>query len=187
MLRPTISKPATASSWGAKGSSLGKGKAAAPSWSSWSKGGAKDTSWGEGYGTKGYGTKGYGTKGYDTWSSWGSPKGKGKSKGKGKARPSPPAKSEYWNEKAQEENRQEGDGSTYTGSVSSYNVRAGWGFLLPDDPLSLPDDVQAAVLAASEQLKAKGKTVDESSLLYFRKPDLAEGLRVEKGTAVSFQ
>merc|ERR1719146_451420 len=69
-------------------------------------------------------------------------KGKGKDKGKDKGKKgAPPANSPYWQEKVSEENRVEGDGTAYTGTIHSYNKKAGWGFILPDDLSELPADV----------------------------------------------
>mmetsp|Transcript_61480 Transcript_61480/g.198926 ORF Transcript_61480/g.198926 Transcript_61480/m.198926 type:complete len:237 (-) Transcript_61480:155-865(-) len=114
-------------------------------------------------------------------------KGKGKGKGKDKGKSAPPANDPFWEQKVSEENRIEGDGSMYTGTISSYNIKGGWGFLLPDDPISLTEDVQAALTEAAVQAEAKGKNIGDPNMLYFRKPDLAEGYKAQKGAAVTFQ
>merc|ERR1712183_11090 len=103
------------------------------------------------------------------------------------APPAPPADSPYWTEKSTEENRMEGDGMEYTGTISSYNFKQGWGFLLPDDPASLPEDVQVKIAAGVAEAEAKGKKVGDPNLLYFRKPDIVEGFKAEKGAAITFQ
>merc|ERR1719284_2075009 len=121
------------------------------------------------------------------FSPYGKGKGKDKDKGKGKSRPTPAADDPYWEEKKTEENRIEGDGTLYTGTVASYNFTAGWGFVLPDDADSLPEDVKAKLAEASEKAAKRGKTVGDQNLIYFRKPDVAEGYKPEKGAAITFQ
>mmetsp|Transcript_117706 Transcript_117706/g.230995 ORF Transcript_117706/g.230995 Transcript_117706/m.230995 type:complete len:157 (+) Transcript_117706:56-526(+) len=112
---------------------------------------------------------------------------KGKGKGKGKNPGAPPADDPYWEQKVAEEGRQEGDGTVYTGVIKNYNFRAGWGFILVDDFASLPAEVQAAMEASVAEEKAKGKDPGEVSLIYFRKPDIAEGYKPEREQAVTFQ
>merc|ERR1740121_1533174 len=157
----------------------------------WVKGNSGWASGGSGYsgyapkGGKGYGG-GYGKGGYGKGGGTMYAKGKdGRGKGKGKSS-APPADDPFWSEKVDAENRQEGDGMVYPGTVANYNIRAGWGFILPDDPTGLPEDVTAAIDAAVAEAQAKGKNVDNANLIYFRKPDLAEGTKVEKGGAVEF-
>jgi len=166
-VQATVTKP-----WGSTyGSSKGQ--------DSWSKGSwGKDSSWGKG----GYGKGGYG-KSWDSGKGWG--KGKGKGKGKDYNPGAPPADDEFWVKKVAEENRQEGDGSVYAGTIQNYNFKAGWGFVQPDDVASLPDEIQTALLTAAAEAEAKGKKAD-SNLLYFRKPDVMEGFKPQKGTAVTF-
>jgi len=64
------------------------------------------------------------------------------------------------------------------------------------DPTLLPDDVQAflegEVEKAAEKRAAKGKSKGEDdspppALLYFRRPDCADGYKPEKEQAVIFQ
>lgn len=112
-------------------------------------------------------------------------KGKGKKKGKGNKPAAPSADSPFWIDKQAEENRMAGDLTTYTGIVTSYIHKAGWGFLHPDDPASLPEDVAASISERAAQEAAKGK--DTTELLYFRSPDVVQGFTPTKGAAVSFK
>eukprot|EP00929_Paragymnodinium_shiwhaense_P114945 TRINITY_DN834_c3_g1_i1.p1 TRINITY_DN834_c3_g1~~TRINITY_DN834_c3_g1_i1.p1 ORF type:complete len:282 (+),score=95.15 TRINITY_DN834_c3_g1_i1:137-982(+) len=108
-------------------------------------------------------------------------KGKGKKgKGKGKGEPN-------WAEKEASENRMPSDGTVYTGIITVWNSKYGWGFVNPDEPSLLPDEVQAMLAEATEKQKAKGKEVESEHLLYFRKPDVVEGFAPEKDAAVTFQ
>merc|ERR1712203_108238 len=101
-------------------------------------------------------------------------KGKGKDKGKN-ARPAPPAGDEYWTKKSTSENRIDGDGTIFMGKIVKYHARSGWGFLKPDETAALPDHVVVAMDAAVAEQQAKGKAIEDASLIYFRKPDLVEG------------
>merc|ERR1711920_556994 len=83
------------------------------------------------------------------------------------------------------ENRAEGDGTVYTGTISGYNVHRGWGFVVPDNVESLPVEVQVKMTEAETEAEAKGKPI-EPNMIYFRKPDLAEGFKASKGAAVTF-
>merc|ERR1712194_876670 len=151
-------------------------------------------------------SSGYAGKGASTWSSpsvkggksWGKGKddwGKGKDKGKGKGKKgkekgpgAPDADDPYWTEKVSEENRVEsGEGSMFVGKVTNYNFRAGWGFVTPESPEELPEDVQAAMAKAAEEQIAKGKTVDNPYMIYFRKPDVVEGYQPKRDAQVTFQ
>mmetsp|Transcript_83896 Transcript_83896/g.213581 ORF Transcript_83896/g.213581 Transcript_83896/m.213581 type:complete len:233 (+) Transcript_83896:77-775(+) len=188
-IRPTIAK-STIPAW-TGGAAKGKVAAtttrvtssfAAPSFSS--KGATK----GAPIGKSSFSSKGATTSfssGFAKGGKKGKDKGKGKGKDKGKS--APPANDPFWEQKVSEENRIEGDGSMYTGTISSYNIKGGWGFLLPDDPISLTEDVQAALAEAAVQAEAKGKNIGDPNMLYFRKPDLAEGYKAQKGAAVTFQ
>merc|ERR1712032_1749807 len=106
--------------------------------------------------------------------------------GGGKGRSWAPQKHDpFWKEKLTSENRQEGDGREFTGTIEFYNRNAGWGFVKPDDMDSLPEDVKEKMAEALAAAEAKGKKTDEG-LLYFRKPDVAEGYKPEEGGVVSF-
>ena len=111
-------------------------------------------------------------------------KGKIKGKGKGKQlKGAPPANSEYWQIKMASENR-EVLGGTYTGSVSMYNMKFGWGFISPDNTEELPEQAQVKIMEANSQAEAGGKS--GQNLLYFRKPDITEGSEVEKDKLCTF-
>eukprot|EP00933_Yihiella_yeosuensis_P075116 TRINITY_DN84310_c0_g1_i1.p1 TRINITY_DN84310_c0_g1~~TRINITY_DN84310_c0_g1_i1.p1 ORF type:complete len:223 (+),score=85.85 TRINITY_DN84310_c0_g1_i1:103-771(+) len=179
-------KQAAPAAWGGK--SAGKSYGATTS-----KGFGASTFKGKGYGkaaapAPAWGGKG---KGATTWTApaKGGFKGSFKgsfdfSKGKGKGKKgAPAAKSEFWKVKQDSENRQAQDG-VYTGTVASYNIKFGWGFILPDNVEELPADVQTMLQEANAAAKAAGKSGE--NLLYFRKPDIVEGVKVEKDAACTF-
>lgn len=172
-VQPTITKTPVMSTKGKGYSTTTYAPGFAPA--SWNSGAKDGSGWGKdasGWGKGGYG-KGYGKD--------------GKGKGKSSQKVAPPAGDPYWAQKVSAENRQEGDGSVYSGSIQNYNIRGGWGFVMPDDAASLPEDIQSTLLIHAAEAQARGKTVDDANLLYFRKPDLVEGFKAEKGVAVTFQ
>mmetsp|Transcript_30000 Transcript_30000/g.64821 ORF Transcript_30000/g.64821 Transcript_30000/m.64821 type:complete len:234 (-) Transcript_30000:62-763(-) len=193
LLKPMGYQASATSTWGAP---KGKGKQttwSAPAATTYAKGYSSTFSKGTGKswdgGKGGYGAaqaKGYG-KSTTTFAKGYGKDAKGKGKGKTKGKPAPPADDPFWEEKMASENRVEGDGSIYIGTVQNYNIRAGWGFIQPEDPTSLPENVQAAITKASEEAAARGKNVGEGGLIYFRKPDISEGATLEKGGTVTFQ
>jgi len=152
-----------------KGPPKGVGKAASAE-ASWAKGGKdrgdKGSVWVPGKGAKG-------------------DKGKGKFKGKGKkgAPPAPPADDEFWQVKMAQENRQV-LGGTFSGTITAYNKKFGWGFILPDNVEELPEEAQIKIAEASEQAVSNGKSAQ--SLLYFRKPDITEGCEADREKACTF-
>jgi len=75
----------------------------------------------------------------------------------------------------------------YTGKITNYNVKAGWGFVLPDDPDTLPEDVQTAMTDSVRKAEEAGKKPGDPNLIYFRKPDLAEGFKATRDAAVTFE
>lgn len=149
------------------------------------KGTLKGASKGAGKAVYATSSKSYGKGG----GSFGKKGGKGKGvvfvKGKGKGKPAPPANSPYWKEKELAEEREALEGQ-FSGVVASYNFRAGWGFIRPDSPEILPDKAKEKLAEAQAQAAAEGKSSDEQ-LLYFRKPDITTGFKVEKEGAVQFK
>jgi len=135
-------------------------------------------SWGWGKGSWGGGKGGYGKGG------WG--KGDG---GKGKRSRAPPLDSEFWTVKLADENREELGNETYTGVIQNYNWKLGWGFIIPDDPSSLPQQVTDKLQETKEAAAAEGKEWNEAQLLYFRKPDVnhTEGFKLGREVPVTFQ
>merc|ERR1712032_721459 len=95
------------------------------------------------------------------------------------------ASSEYWVERSTEENRQVSDENMYTGVIKNYMIKQGWGFLCPDDISLFPEEMQTRILEQEEELRAKGKEVEET-LIYFRKPDLVKGFMAVKEAPVTF-
>eukprot|EP00408_Alexandrium_pacificum_P056631 CAMPEP_0171173664 /NCGR_PEP_ID=MMETSP0790-20130122/10337_1 /TAXON_ID=2925 /ORGANISM="Alexandrium catenella, Strain OF101" /LENGTH=202 /DNA_ID=CAMNT_0011638531 /DNA_START=26 /DNA_END=634 /DNA_ORIENTATION=+ len=145
--------------------------------------------------------KGY-TKGYTGWSDypsyggyssgdWGgksgySFKGKGKDGKGGKKGGAPPANSPYWEQKMSGENREILDG-LFDGTVHSYNVTHGWGFIVPSNVESLPPPVVQKLEEMRDQALASGKqSVGEDFKLYFRKPDIQQGFMVQREASVAF-
>jgi len=113
-------------------------------------------------------------------------KGKDKGKGKGKFKSAAPKKSQFWVRKLEEENRTVLEGELLTGVCDSYNWKAGWGFIMPDDPDSVPQEAREKLDEHAEASKAKGKEID-ANLIYFRKPDVEANFRIMKDSAVTFQ
>jgi len=181
--------PAGAAAAGEKG--WGKADMMAMMMSMLGKGG-----WGGESTSKGGKAGSWGEKSEEDWSSWSLPpwaqgattaaskaggkdsKGKGagkssKGKGAGKTNPGVPAADDpFWTQKLSAENRQEGDGSTYSGKVTAYIAKAGWGFIQPDTPEALPAEVQQALAASKAEAESRGKKITQDNLIYFRKPDL---------------
>merc|ERR1711933_450428 len=120
----------------------------------------------------------------DTWKS--SPR-KGKGKGKGKRKGPASFDSDFWVSKKEEENRVELDGS-FSGTVAKYIYKQGWGFILPDSPDSLPDDVRKMMKDAHAKAVEAGKNAGDENWLYFRKPDVDQELfPLKPETAVNFE
>mmetsp|Transcript_58082 Transcript_58082/g.135828 ORF Transcript_58082/g.135828 Transcript_58082/m.135828 type:complete len:151 (-) Transcript_58082:59-511(-) len=117
-------------------------------------------------------------------------KGKGKmgkmGKDKGKMPPAPEADDPYWTEKVAGEQRMEGDGNQYMGVVTNYSVRGGWGFIRPEDPNMLPEEVMLKIKQSADEARARGKAIQEECLLYFRKPDVIPGFKPFRDTPVTF-
>lgn len=84
------------------------------------------------------------------------------------------------------ENRQPLDSTIYTGKVSIYNWRQGWGFVIPSNVGALPAQVQTKLQEMLEASKAKGKKAEEQAL-YFAKADVQQGSQIKEGEEVSFQ
>merc|ERR1712232_349191 len=100
--------------------------------------------------------------------------GKGPYGGKDKGKGALPKDDKYWTDKLGEENRIESDGLAFTGTIAAWNAKFGWGFIAPDDPETLPEDVQAQLKEKAAEQTAKGKTVENEFWLYFRKPDTVD-------------
>merc|ERR1712146_504459 len=100
---------------------------------------------------------------------------KAKSGGKGKSSAAP-LESKFWESKLEDENRQELGAKTYSGTVSKFFFRQGWGLIAPDNFDGLPKKVKEAIEAATtqsiEKAAAAGKEVDGTHTIYFRKPDV---------------
>jgi len=106
-------------------------------------------------------------------------KGKGKDKGKGKRKGPAPFDSEFWEVKKADENRKALAG-TFTGTISKYLGRQGWGLILPDDVDSLPGKAKAALEQSNEEARAKAEEKEREftseNCIYFRKPDCDPGM-----------
>eukprot|EP00439_Symbiodinium_sp_Y106_P036570 s1909_g4.t1 len=75
-------------------------------------------------------------------------------------------------------------GGTFSGTITAYNKKFGWGFILPDNVEELPEEAQIKIAEASEQAVSNGKSAQ--SLLYFRKPDITEGCEADREKACTF-
>merc|ERR1712087_668352 len=115
-------------------------------------------------------------------------KGKGKGKGdKGKRKGAASFNSSFWVNKQDSENRVQLDGS-FTGTIAKYIFKQGWGFILPDDPESLPDEARKALADAHTKAEKEGKKVSDPNHIYFRKPDVdPELFPLKDETAVTFE
>jgi len=89
------------------------------------------------------------------------------------------------------EHRATAASQTFQGVVTIWNWQQGWGFIDPDDTTPLPDDIVAKLAEQNQNARAKatarGRTFSDKELLYFRKSDVARGLRLEKDMTVLFQ
>mmetsp|Transcript_131307 Transcript_131307/g.262020 ORF Transcript_131307/g.262020 Transcript_131307/m.262020 type:complete len:209 (+) Transcript_131307:78-704(+) len=141
--------------------------------------------WGYGKGSYGYGKGDWGYKGYK--GDYGFKGFGGKGKGKRIMR-APPVNSEFWSNKLGEENREELGNEVYSGIIHSYNWKLGWGFIMPDNPEDMPQQVKDRLKESMNSAKAEGKDWADMNLLYFRKPDVnhTEGFKLGKDVAVTF-
>jgi len=139
-------------------------------------------SWGYGKDSWGYGKGSWGYKGGHGFKGYG-----GKGKGR-KGTRAPPLDSEFWTVKLDGENREELGSETYTGVIHSYNWKFGWGFIMPDNPEDLPQQVKEKLQESMEAAAADGKEWTDENLLYFRKPDVnhTEGFKLGKEVPVTF-
>jgi len=89
------------------------------------------------------------------------------------------------------EHRQNVGSQTFHGEVHMWNWRQGWGFIKADPATTLPPEVCAKLAqqshSAAERAATRGKTVLEEELLYFRKHDVQQGVRLDKGAQVMFR
>lgn len=111
----------------------------------------------------------------------------GKSKGKGKRRfkGAAPKKSEFWVRKMEEENRSVIDTAPLTGVVCNYNWKQGFGFILPDSPDDLPEEIKDELRKANKA-RREPREKGYENILYFRKPDVETNFRIKKDSEVTF-
>ncbi|CAE8698022.1 unnamed protein product [Polarella glacialis] len=116
-------------------------------------------------------------------------KGKGKGKDKGKSLRAAPLSSKFWEKKLGEEGREVLDDNVYNGAIQRYNLKQGWGMILPGNPESLPKNVIQKLEESAAAAEAAGKEVGDRSLLYFRKPDVnhVDGFKLTGDVAVTFK
>eukprot|EP00927_Polykrikos_kofoidii_P079441 TRINITY_DN76222_c0_g1_i1.p1 TRINITY_DN76222_c0_g1~~TRINITY_DN76222_c0_g1_i1.p1 ORF type:complete len:242 (+),score=49.54 TRINITY_DN76222_c0_g1_i1:64-789(+) len=112
--------------------------------------------------------------------------GSGKGKGKGKKRAAP-LESKFWKKKVENENRVLVGEKSYSGRISRYIYKQGWGFLLPDNPSGMPKQVKLACEEAAIAAEEAGKEVDPNAI-YFRKPDVnhEDGFKLREDVRVTF-
>mmetsp|Transcript_59609 Transcript_59609/g.160629 ORF Transcript_59609/g.160629 Transcript_59609/m.160629 type:complete len:315 (+) Transcript_59609:822-1766(+) len=89
------------------------------------------------------------------------------------------------------ENRQATNSQMYRGEVQLWNWRSGWGFIKADASVVFPPDVQEKLTKQAQEAKERavkrGQEGSDEELLYVRRDDLAEGVRLDKGMMVMFQ
>merc|ERR1740138_110331 len=118
-------------------------------------------------------------------------KGKGKGKDKGKRKGAAAMKSQFWERKKENENRDELPGA-FTGTIKRYIFKFGWGLVEPDDVGSLPAKVKEALKKSNAEAKAKaeekGKEFESENCIYFRKPDVDPTLfPLKDGQVINFE
>lgn len=86
------------------------------------------------------------------------------------------------------ENRKKVSLQAYTGKVTWWSRKEGWGHILPDHHEILPAHVTAKIAEAAAKAKAKsGQARQVQDVLYFKKPDLVKGTYPKEGLEVTFQ
>merc|ERR1712007_239125 len=113
--------------------------------------------------------------------------GKGK-KGKGKGKRAASLDSPHWERKLEDENRMVLGDKTYTGVISRYIFKNGFGFILPDKPQILPKKVKAKLAEVAAEAEEAGKEINPNEL-YFRKPDVnhEDGFSLRDDTPCTFK
>ena len=81
---------------------------------------------------------------------------------------------------------------TFSGIIQRYICKSGYGFIIPDDPDSLPKNVKAFLAMqanVAKVAKEAGQDYGDTNLLYFGKPDVnhQEGFKLAEGVAVTCQ
>lgn len=85
------------------------------------------------------------------------------------------------------ENRQVVGEDAVRGKVEYWNRKQGWGFILADASVTLPESVTTKLQEMVEATKAKGKPVKHEKCLYFRKVDVKKGAWVKQDLEVNFR
>lgn len=83
------------------------------------------------------------------------------------------------------EHRSDLGAQSFSGEVDLWNWRQGWGFIKLAENASLPPAAAAKQEEAKQAAEAKGKTF--TNALYFRRADIRQGTKLEKGQQVQFQ
>eukprot|EP00928_Gymnodinium_smaydae_P087200 TRINITY_DN71508_c0_g1_i1.p1 TRINITY_DN71508_c0_g1~~TRINITY_DN71508_c0_g1_i1.p1 ORF type:complete len:348 (+),score=113.06 TRINITY_DN71508_c0_g1_i1:151-1194(+) len=82
------------------------------------------------------------------------------------------------------ENRQTIAGPVFSGEIEMWNWRNGWGFVTVSDDKALPPAVAEKQEEARKEAEAKGKSF--TNALYFRKSDVRNNCKLDKGEKVQF-
>lgn len=85
------------------------------------------------------------------------------------------------------ENRISMGPQSYTGEVSIWNWRFGWGFIRMPPAVVLPPRVLAKLAQQQAAARQRGKAITNDKMMYFRKADCAPRLMVRQGMQVQFQ
>lgn len=84
------------------------------------------------------------------------------------------------------EGRRSSGGRKYQGEVMLWNYFKGYGYIKLDGSAMLPPQVTQKMQQMNQSAQAKGKKTEDRTL-YFRKQDVVQGVRLEKGQRVTFQ
>lgn len=85
------------------------------------------------------------------------------------------------------ENRISMGALSYTGEVSTWNWKQGWGFIKTAGHITLPPRVVAKLQQQVQAARQRGRTITDDKLLYFRRDDCVLGFSPQKGAQVMFQ
>lgn len=77
----------------------------------------------------------------------------------------------------------------YSGKVTIWNWRQGWGFIKCSDSVVLPPRVLAKLAQQVQAARQRGKVINDDKMLYFRRTDCAQGAgpNLRQGADVTFQ
>jgi len=83
------------------------------------------------------------------------------------------------------ENRKLLGANRYAGTIAYFNWQKGWGLITPDPTVPLPGEVAQKLVEQQDAIRAKGKE-PTGAAIYFRRPDVARGMKLDKDTKLTF-